>query len=71
MVNAVKESHPGKFEVENRPARQHADELKAHGIDSHGVVCIQGDKTLWTHKDHIMTKAEFKAGLDKALKAIE
>ena len=71
MVDAVKKSHPGKFQIENRPADKHADELKALGIEDHGVVCMLGDKTLWKHGDHAMSQKEFDAGLTAVLAALK
>lgn len=71
MVDAVKKSHPNQFNIENRPAKQHADELAALGIESHGVVCMLGDKTLWKHGDHVMSQEEFNTGLATVLKTLK
>ncbi len=71
MVNAVAKAHPGKFEVATRRAQDHASELKAHEISSHGVVCMLGDKTLWKKTDHDMSQAEFDAGVKVVLDGLK
>ena len=71
LVQAVSKKHPGKFNVDERPAKDHADELKALGIESHGVVCVLDSKTLWKKTDHKMSEAELNAGLEVALEALK
>jgi hypothetical protein len=71
MVNVLAKNNPGKFKVTDRPAKDHADELKKLGIASHGVVCKQGDKVLWQHDKHKMSQAELDAGLKTVLAAIK
>ncbi len=72
MVNAAKQSHPEKFDVELRPAVDHKAELEKHGISSHGVVCVDtGGKTLWMKADHKLTQDEFDKGLKTVLGAIQ
>lgn len=68
MVHAVKEQHPDKFDVSLRPRDDHRDELKTHGIESHGIICLdkQGE-TLWIKADHQVSQAEFDEGLATVL----
>ena len=71
MVNAVKDQHPDKFDVSLRPRDDHQDELKTHGIASHGIVCLdpQGE-TLWIKADHEVSQEEFDAGVTTVLEKL-
>ena len=71
MVNAAAKKNPGKFKVDVRPAAEHRDELKSHAIESHGVVCMLGDKTLWKHPDHNLSDRQMAEGVKTVLKALE
>ena len=72
MVNAVEAKHPGKFKVDLRPRDSHRDELKAHGIESHGVVCVNNaGETLWKHGDHKMSQAELDCASTSSCAAID
>ena len=68
MVDALKTKHADKFEVSIREAGKHKDELKSHGIKSHGVVVLDGaGETLWMHGDHQITQAEIDEGAKTVL----
>ena len=68
MVDAMKKAHEAKFEVSMRPAGEHKDELAAHGIESHGVVCVSADgEMLWKHADHEMSQDQLDAGVKAVL----
>ena len=67
MVDAVSKKHPGKFEIDNRPAKDHRAELDKLGIKDHGVVCVRGDEVLWKKGDHKMSQAELDEGLQVVL----
>jgi hypothetical protein len=69
MVHALEKKHPGRFEITDRPAKDHKSELDKLGIESHGVVCMSGDKVLWKHGDHKMSQAQLDAGLAVVLEA--
>lgn len=68
MVDALKQQHGDRFATSFRPREDHLDELKQHGMQSHGIVCVDssGD-TLWLHADHQVTQAQFDAGLAQVL----
>ena len=70
-VGALDKQHPGKFKIETRPAKDHPQELKDLGIESHGVVCRQGDKVLWQHGNHVMSAADFAKGVETVLAAVK
>lgn len=71
-MQAVEKKHPGKFTVETKPAQEHKDEIKGHGIESHGVVCLDGaGKKLWMHADHKMSEADLEKGLGEVLAALK
>ena len=70
MVDAVTKSHPNKFKMETRKANDHRAELDGHGIKSHGVVCVSGDKTLWKHADHKLSPAELDVGVKVVLETL-
>ena len=68
MVDALQKTHTDKFDVSLRPAADHKDELKAHGIESHGIVVVdKAGETLWKHGDHKITQAQLDAGVTEVL----
>ena len=72
MVNAIKKKYTDKFEVSPRPRDEHRDELAAHGIESHGVVCVDsGGATLWKYGDHNLSQGDLDAGLEVVLKKLQ
>ena len=72
MVHAIRDQHPGRFDVSLRPRDDHLDELVERGIESHGVVCIdQAGETLWQHGDHQLSQSELDAGLKTVLSRLQ
>ena len=68
MVDAMAKEHTDKFTVSFRPREDHKEELAAHGIASHGIVCLDADgELLWMHGDHKITQAEFDEGVKVVL----
>ena len=64
MVDALMAEHEGMFESSFRPRDEHKEELDAHGIESHGVVCVDASgETLWKHGDHQMSPDDLKSGV--------
>ena len=71
MVDALKDKHADRFAVSFRPRDEHREELTQHGIESHGVVCVDAaGKTLWKHGDHDMSQAQLDEGLASVLKQL-
>ena len=68
MVDALIEEHGERFAKSFRPRDDHKSELEAHGIASHGVVCVDAaGETLWKHGDHDMSEAQLQEGLATVL----
>ena len=71
MVHAVRDNHPQLFEINERPAAEHQDELAHYELGSHGIVCLGTDDTvLWKHPGHNVSQQTLDAGVQEVLGAL-